>query len=322
MKKLLFTLTFLAGIFNLTAQKAVVKATMDTNFILIGEQAHIELSITYRVDENQVTIQFPQIHDTINKFVEIVDQLPIDTLIPDKEDPYLFEQIKTITITSFDSGYYAIPPFQFIVNEDTLETEPLLIEVQTVPVDTAAAIFDIKSPLDEPFSIIDWLKDNWIYLLGTLALIIVIILLVRYLRNRPKEEMVEEVIPVIPPHIIALEKLEKVKNEKLWQSGKVKQYHSEISEILRTYIEQRYQVNALEETTAEIMHELRLQNIDTQTMNKLNKTLVLADLVKFAKEQPLANENDISMIDAIEFINQTKLIINKDETPPAIPSGE
>ena len=65
------------------------------------------------------------------------------------------------------------------------------------------------------------------------------------------------------------------------------------------------------------MHELRLQSIDTQIMNKLQKTLVLADLVKFAKEQPLANENDTSMIDAIEFVNQTKLIINKDETTSA-----
>jgi len=322
MKKILYILVLLLGSLSISAQDPEVHATIDTNFILIGEQAQIELSIQYRVDEHQPSIVFPPLYDTINEFVEIVQQSPIDTIIPDKEDPYSFQQTQQLIITSFDSGYYAIPPFRFVVDEDTIETQPLLIEVQNVAVDTAEAIFDIKDPIKEPFSIIDWLKENWIYLVGTLALIIAIVLLIIYLKKRPKKEEAIEIIPDIPPHVIALEKLEHIKNEKLWQSGKAKRYHSEISEILRTYIEQRYQVKALEETTAEIMHELRLQAIDTQLMTNLNKTMVLADLVKFAKEQPLANENETSMVHAIEFVEQTKLIINKDETPPAIPSRE
>jgi len=308
LKKAAYILFLLLSAVTLDAQEVTVKATIDTNSILIGEQAQIELSVSYRVDKNQPIIQFPQLHDTINKSVEIVNQSLVDTLIPDKNDPYAFQQTRYLTITSFDSGYYAIPPFQFVVNNDTLETEALLIEVQNIAVDTSAAIFDIKIPLEEPFSIFDWLKENWIYILGTLALIIAIILLVIYLRKRPKKEEVVEIIPDIPPHVIALEKLEQTKAEKLWQSGKVKLYHSEISEIMRTYLEQRYQINALEETTAGIMHELRLHGIDSQPMDSLKRILVLADLVKFAKEQPLAIENESSMIHAIEFVNQTKLL--------------
>jgi len=127
--------------------------------------------------------------------------------------------------------------------------------------------------------------------------------------NLVPTEKVKEIIPEIPCHIIALERLEKLREQKLWQSGKLKMYHSEISEILRDYIEKRYNVNALEETTDEIMYGLRLHAIPNDVKEKLFQILTLADLVKFAKEQPLANENDMSLIYSIEFINQTKLVI-------------
>ncbi|MCB0408971.1 MAG: hypothetical protein KDD29_02060 [Flavobacteriales bacterium] len=307
MKKLLYILIALFSILNTNAQTYSVEATPDTNSILIGEQINIILKANYRVDEGEVNIIFPTLYDTINEFVEIVSKSVVDTIIPDKNDPYAFVKQQKITITSFDSGYYAIPPFKFIINADTVETEPILIEVQTMEVDTTKAIFDIKQPISEPFSIVDWLKDNWWWMIAILVLGIGIFFLIKYLKNRKPKEEPEVIIPDIPIHIIALEKLEKVKSDKLWQSGKVKAYHSHISEILREYIENRYQVNALEETTSEIMHGLRLQNISPVLMNKLTQTLTLADLVKFAKEQPLANENEMSINNAIEFVNATKI---------------
>jgi hypothetical protein len=311
MKRSIYILIFLLGSLGLSAQKIEVNASIDTNFILIGEQTQIELSITYRVDEGEINIQFPQHNDTINKFIEILSKSEIDTLIPDKDAPYLFQQKQQIIITSFDSGYYVIPPFQFVINNDTLETEPLLIEVQTIEIDTTEAIFDVKAPLEEPFSFIDWLKENWMWIAGTLALIIAIIAFIIYLKKKKPQEIIVQVKPEIPPHVIALERLEDIERQKLWQEGKVKQYHSEISEIIRNYIELRYQINALEETTSEIIHGLRLHGIDTQLMTKLNQTLVLADLVKFAKEKPLPNENEMSIKNAIEFVNNTKIIKQK-----------
>ena len=94
----------------------------------------------------------------------------------------------------------------------------------------------------------------------------------------------------------------------MWQGGKVKAYHSQISEVLREYIEHRYHVNALEETTDEIIHGLRLHSIPQEMISKLMQILFLADLVKFAKENPLPSENDMSIINAIEFINTTKIV--------------
>lgn len=311
MKKLFYILISFICLAQVNAQTYSVEAIADTNSILIGEQINISLKTTYTVNEGAISIGFPTLYDTINQYVEIVNKTKIDTLIPNKEEPYTFLQEQIITVTSFDSGYYAIPPFLFVVNNDTIATEPILIEVQTMPIDTAQAIFDIKGIIDEPFSITDWLKDNWWWLVAILVFVIIIIWVIKYLKNRKPAEIVEEIVPQIPEHIIALEKLEKIRDEKLWQSGKVKLYHSHISEILREYIENRYQVNALEETTSEILHGLRLQNISPELMNKLTQTLTLADLVKFAKEQPLANENEMSIAAAIEFVNTTKLIITE-----------
>ena len=309
MKKLFYILILLLGSLNLSAQEAKVSATIDTNYLLVGEQTQIHLKIQYQLDGETVAIKFPDVKDTLSEFVEIIFSSPIDTIYPDKNDLSKVEQVQHITITSFDSGYYQVPYFKFKVNEDTLtSTEDLFIDVQTMEVDTTKAIFDIKEPLEEPFSFKDWFKENWIWIVGILVLIILIIIVIRYLKNRP-EPLVEEVIPDIPDYVTALDKLNKLREKQLWQTGKVKQYHSEISETLRAYIETRYQVNALENTTDEIMQNLRFQTIQPDILAKLNQALMLADLVKFAKEQPLANENELSLANAYEFVNQTKLII-------------
>ena len=309
MKKILYLLIFLFGSFSLSAQNINVNASIDTNFLLIGEQTQITLKVQYRLDGESVTIQFPKLKDTIStKAIEIVYSSAIDTSYPDKNDLSLVEQTKKITITSFDSGYYEIPYFEFIINNQPYQTGPLQINVQPLAVDTSKAIFDIKEPLDEPFSIIDWLKENWVWIAIVLVLLIGFFILYKYLKNKPKP-IVEEIIPEIPYYIITLERLEKLKEEKLCRAGKVKLHHSGISEILREYLEKRYAVKALEHTTDEIMQRLRFHQIDADLLSKLNQTLILADMVKFAKEQPLPEENDRCLNYAFEFVNSTKVII-------------
>jgi hypothetical protein len=311
MKKILYILLLLVVTFQVKAQSFSVEAIPDTNKLMIGEQVKVNLRVTYRVDNGAVNVVFPTLYDTINEFVEIVSKSKIDTVIPDKSDPYRFYQEQNIVLTSFDSGYYVVPPFQFVINNDTVETEAFLLEVNTLEVDTTQGIFDIKQPISEPFSFLDWLKENWWWMVAILVLAVAIYLSVRYLKNRKPKEVVEEIIPIIPYHVIALEKLEKLKQEELWQKGKVKLYHSHISEILRDYLEHRYQINALEETTAEIIYGLRLQLISSEQMNKLTQTLTLADLVKFAKEQPLPLENEQSLTFAVAFIEATKINVEK-----------
>lgn len=305
MKKLLYILIFFFGGLGLSAQTVEVSASVDTNFLLIGEQTQIELKVQYRLDGEAVTIKFPELTDTISEFIEIVHTSPLDTIYPDKEDLSSVVQSQRITITSFDSGYYEIPHFEFIINGESFETGPLFIEVQPMEVDTAETIFDIKKPIEEPFSFIDWLKKNWIWVAIVLVLLIGGFLLTRYLNRRP-EPVIVEVVPEIPPHVVTLQRLHKLREDKLWQAGKVKLHHSELSEITRDYIERRYQISALESTTDEIMQSLRFHSIQPDLLTKLNQVLVLADLVKFAKEQPLPNENDTSLLNAVDFVKGTK----------------
>jgi len=297
--------------YSANAQEIKVSATLDSNKIQIGQQVKLKLTVDYRVDKGkQIKIQWPTIADTIRKEIEVVSQTKIDTIIPDSSNLFQFRQTKTLYLTSFDSGYWAIPPFKFIVNADTngFYSEPLLLEVGTVAVDTSLAIKDIKPPFEENYSWIDWLKDNMYVVYGTLVsilIVIVIIIIIRYFRKVPPPMVVVEKTK-IPAHIIAIEKLNKLRDDKLWQDNKIKQYYSELSEILREYIENRFKIQALEQTTDEILIEFRNVAVDDESKLKLKQALFLADLVKFAKEQPLPNENELSLTNSYDFVNGTK----------------
>lgn len=293
-----------------SAQDIKASASLDSNSIVIGQQVKLKLSVQYRVDKGkQVHVQFPELTDTLRKEVEIVSQSKTDTIVS-KTDPFLFTQTKTIAITSFDSGYWAIPPFRFTINNDTagVFTDPLLLQVTTIAVDTTQAIKDIKPPYEETYSWVDWLKDHMYVVYGSLIAILVIIIviyLIRRFRKIPPPMVVVEA-PKIPAHIIAFGKLEQLKNDKLWQEGKLKLYHSSLTDILREYIENRFKIQALEQTTDEIVFGFRNVAIDNESKEKLKRVLILADLVKFAKEQPMAAENELSMSNVYDFINGTK----------------
>ncbi len=298
----------------LSAQQITVTATLDTNAILIGQQARITLKAEYKTNQGNVKISFPIIADTLIKQIEVVGQSKIEKSVPDSNDMGSLVQKQTIIITSFDSGYYAIPPFRFSVSGDSsksFETEPILFTVNTVPVDTTKNIMDIKPPIEVPFSWKEYLP--YVYWgLGAAAVLALLIYLVRYyLKARKKKPVPEIIIPKIPPHVTALESLEKLREEKLWQQGKLKEYHSRVSDIIRQYIEYRFYINAMEQVTDEIMYSFRTADASDEQKMKLRNILFLSDLVKFAKEQPLPNENEMSLANAIEFVMSTK----KEEAP-------
>jgi hypothetical protein len=308
----------------LSAQNVKVRAELDSSSIQIGQQARLTLSIQYKVNTNdRIKIQWPAIGDTLRKEVEVVHQSKIDTVIPDRNDPFTFLQTKTIYVTSFDSGYWAVPPFKFIVNGDTsgVYSDALLLTVNTVEVDTTQAIKDIKNPYTVEYSWIDWIKDHKLLVGGVLLGIILLYLIIwLILRSRKKQPpVVEEKIIKIPAHVIAFEKLEKLKNDKLWQEGKLKQYHIALTDIIREYIENRFRIPALEQTTEEILSGFKTVAIDAESKEKLRQLLLLGDLVKFAKEQPLPTENEMSMSNAYDFINGTKR--EEEAVPPADPTS-
>ncbi|HWY38896.1 MAG TPA: hypothetical protein VNY73_10075, partial [Bacteroidia bacterium] len=293
---------------NIFSQEVKAYATIDTSKIRIGEQTKIDLYIVYKSTCKNCNIQWPRISDTLRKEIDVVNVSKIDTTIPDKNKPDEIQQHQTITITSIDSGYWAISPFAFIVNNDTakpIETQPFLLEVFTVPVDTAeASIRDIKAPLDEPFDWHEYLPYIYWSVAALLVIIIIIFLIVKFAKKKP--DTIVPPRPKEPPHITALQNLENVRNRKLWQEGKYKEYHTLISDTLRMYIEGRYGVAAMELTSDEIFKVMKSQVIDPVSMEKLRQVLILADYVKFAKVVPIDVENELSLNSAIDFVNGTK----------------
>lgn len=275
----------------------------DTNHIRIGEQ--VNLSIVVKANQGDVTeITWPIVSDTLTEQIDVVKVLPVDTF--SEAGINLFTQ--NWILTSFDTGQQVIPPFELVINGEENKTDPFLLQVETMEVDTTQAIKNIKGVQGVPISLLDWIKYHWQWFagLGVLAILSIGIFLI--LRNRKKELKLPVKIsaPAIPPFVTALKRLNELNESKLWQQGEVKKHHSEISEILREYLEFQFSFPALEQTTAEVMQAIRLTEINEEQQKKLRRMLMLSDLVKYAKEKPGDAENKEMVALAIEFVNSTK----------------
>jgi len=290
------------------AQQVRVEAVLDTSKIRIGEQAKLNLYLTYDSNIKDLKVEWPNIGDTITEKVEVISVSPIDTTLPEKSNSTKVYQHQQIIVSVYDSGYYAIPGFKFTLNNDTahpLYTQPLLLEVHTVPTDSSATkTKDIKPPYDEKFNW-KWYLSYIYWTIAAIIVIIIIILLTIYFTKK-KPIVVEPEKPKAPAHILALEHLEKIKSEQIWKEGHIKEYYSAISETIRLYIEERFGVNALESTTDEIMLAFRSQVVDKDSKDKLQQLLMLSDLVKFAKQSPIEVEHQFTLQNAFDFVNGTK----------------
>jgi hypothetical protein len=252
-------------------------------------------------------VSWPSYQDTLINHIEIIDKTAVDTMTSDERGfKKLFQEL---LITGFDSGTYRVPPIQFFhgSKDDTVtmvvQTRPFYIRVHTMEVDTSKAIKPIKPPLSAPYTLAEFLP--WI-LLG-MGLILIGLLVFYYIKKRRNAEPVFKLRskPRLPAHVIALNDLEELKKKKLWQDGKVKEYYTLMTDIVRTYIEERFGINAVEMTTEEIMNGLRETDIGDDLKGKLGSTLLLADLVKFAKEKPLPLDNDNSLNNSVIFVKET-----------------
>lgn len=289
------------------AQDIRVNAKLEQSSIALGDQTRLHLTVQLPA---KMLIDFPVLSDTISSKVQVVEMGKTDT-IADQNNPGLRTIRRQYTITSFDAGLHMIPAFVFHSKSGDLSTQSLPLEVKAVQVDTTKAIYDIKEPLAVSYSFIDWLRDNWKWvlfpLLAALLLGILLYYWIKKRKNRPARILEAE--PLVPVHVLALDKLQALKSKKLWEQGQVKLYYSELSDIVREYLENRYAINALEQTSEEIFTGLRKLNIPGQNMDRLRPLLVLADLVKFAKENPMPAENEQSIENAISFVHQTKEVV-------------
>ena len=300
---LLLIIVFQVG--NVFSQNPNVSVNLDTNAMLIGDQVNLEILFS---SPSKYNVLWPDIADTITANIEVVDRTPIDTVYSDdKENVSL---IQKIILTSFDTGKYILPQmeFRYHAENDTLQnvilSNPLLLSVNTMAVDTTQAIKPIKAPLEAPYTF----KEIFPWALGGLGILAVIFFLIYYFRKRKKNEPVFKLKPkpIIPAHVIALDELDKLRRKKLWQTGNIKGFYTELTDIVRKYIGGRFGIDAMEMTTFEIEASLKNVNqIPKDYKEKLGNILVLADLVKFAKEKPLPADNESSMNITENFVRKT-----------------
>lgn len=286
----------------LQAQPTTVSATMDSTILLVGEQTRLTFTVA-QMRGRQVCA--PVFSDTIVSGLEIVERLPLDTQLAD--DGLLLVS-QSYVLTSFDSALYFIDAQSFVDGADTLYSNPLSLKVVSIPVDTAQhAIADIKPVYAPPF---DW-PLFWLIVLITLgvaALAVIGFFVYRYVKRHaaPSAEVAEPQ-DLRPAHEIALERLDVIKAEKLWQQNRAKEYHTQLTDVVRDYIARRFGICAVEQTSAEILAGIQPELSGQKTVYADLKTLLTtSDLVKFAKYKPLVSEDEKSLALAYQFVEATK----------------
>ena len=302
---------FLACAVLSAAAQATVEATIDSIEILIGQQVEVSVRATAKEDSKVVFPDFkPQ--QMITPGVEVVSHKDSATVGIDNGMEVFTHKYR---LTSFDGKLYYLPPFTVKVNGKTFKSKSLALKVLEVPVDTTKLdqFYGPKDVQDNPFEWSDWSAVFW---LSVLMLVVMIVAYWLYLRLRDNKPIIAsiKIVKKLLPHQKALKEIEVIKAEKMVTSENQKEYYTKLTDTLRKYIEERYGFSAMEMTSSEIIDRLT-ETQDRQALDELRMLFQTADLVKFAKYSTLINENDMNLVNAIEFINKTKLEAQPDQKP-------
>ncbi len=262
--------------FLFTAQAQQIEWYMqaDSTKMRIGEQIQIRLQA---VVPNDAEVLWPMVADTLNT-LEVIKRSGIDTSAPGSKR--VLEE--RITVTAWDSGYYVIGPLPLVVNGDTTMSDPIFLTVNTVGT-LEEEPYDIKDPLDAPKTLGEWLRQlgPWI------ALGLVLVLIGYWLwKRRGRHLAVAEAKAVkTDPYEQALNELDQLCRNRLWQKGEVKEYYDGLTDIARRYLERGYGIPALESTTDETKELLADQPVRAEVRDDFIALMQEADMVKFARER-------------------------------------
>ena len=312
--KRLFAIALLFTALAARAQNTpTVTARVEPDSILIGDR--FDYIIDVEKDLVQV-VEFPEFDPRDGK-IELVENCPVDTL---KRDGRRLKLRKRYRLAAFDEGKYNLGAAQVLYADknilDTLRSrDSVYLEVATFQIDsTSQSIYDLKGQRTLPFR---FREIRGYVLWGLLALALLAAAayaLHRWLAARGKRlGDLFKPAPPLPPHVAAIQALEALHNQKLWQNNRHKQYYSGLTDILRTYIAARWDIGAMEMTSDEIIDAMRAEELPDKARMDLTAILRDADLVKFAKATPPAEENEADYLKAYYFVEETKPV--EEETP-------
>lgn len=301
----------------LHAQVLRVQASVSSDSMMIGDQAEFRIRVEAR---EGVAFRLPPIADTLSAEIEVLTPVRTDTVR--SEERVTVDHI--YRITSFEAGMQQIPPqpviYSFDGLTDTALSRPLFVSVFEPAVDTSAQIMPIKPPINTPVTLREALP--WIGLgLAVWMVASLVYALVWMYRQRKRDPDIFTIRPLEPAHVVAFRELDGLREEKLWEKGMVKEFYTRLTGITRQYIERQYGIPAMERTTREILDAFRRSNPDDPILDEmLRELLELADMVKFAREEPLPVDNQTNLNNAYLFVQKTYplfLAVNTEENMPA-----
>ena len=298
MKHWLLTLGLLFALSGAAAaQNVEAAAKVQQEQVAVGKP--FALDLTLKAPYGSIVEWNPFLADTLSAQIDILKRGELERTA-DADSNIIVQQ--QLTLMTFDTGYIQVPSLQL----STLNafTDPIQLYSTTISVDTTQAFRPLMPPIEHPVT----MKEMFPWILGVLILVIVGLVVWYYVKHRkPKLDENGEPVkgPVIPPYDKAIGDLESLKQQKLWQAGKLKEYYCGLTDIAREYIEGQFQVNAVEMTTDDILREVRELHFDETLYGKLKGTMELADLVKFAKYSASALESDNAMSDMTDFVNDS-----------------
>lgn len=304
--KLLFVITIL----SLTnkyclAQNIYANGSIDKDSIFAGQTFNYKLDVRMPSD---YIIDWSDLRDTLSKNIEVIKRSDISMTPINNSNDVIMSQL--LTMTTFDTGYVEIPKiglkYSKSVNDTTsytCYTNYMDIYVQSVSIDTTVAYKPIKMPIKQNITF----EETIPYAGGAIVLAGLILLAIYLIKRFSKKENIEEeeVKPQIPAIITAREKLSHLKESNLWQSGKSKEYYTDLTDIVREYIEGQFNIDAVEMTSDEILAEVKKLQLNTTLFTKLQDTLTTADLVKFAKANPSPSQNETAFTDINSFVEDS-----------------
>lgn len=285
---------------NAFSQDVAVNSSIGNDSLLIGSQMKFNIGVAMPKGSH-VVLNGPG--ESVGQGIEVLNST-IDSVMNGDRLNINYHYL----ITSFDSGRYTIPSYKLTVKSgdkaEELYTDSMQLIVYSPPVDTSANIKDVKAVINAPLTFREVLPYA-VGVIGLLIVIAVIILLVRRMKGKEPVRLKREVI--VPPYIKALQTLDKLRQEKIWQKGRVKDYYIVLSDTVRKYVEEQFGIDAMESTTGETLQKFRRFAYDDSLLLELLESLLnLSDLVKFAREDPTPTENETNLNNAYLFVEKTR----------------
>ena len=300
-------IVLLATVLGAWGGNVTFKAKLDSATLIMGRTTALHLEITQ--DKNARGFFPGEQADTLSAMVEIAERPAADTTDLGNDR---IQINRDLIIQSFDSGLWVIKPIPYVVNGDTAFCNQLTLKVLPVDVSQMKDIHDIKPVEDVPFNLLDWLPDYWWAWL--LALLLIISTIWAY--NKYYKKGINPLKPSrkrLPPYEEAMLNLQNLKAAQLWQQGQEKEYFTGLTDILRVYIDRRFDINAVEMTSSQIIDTLK-RNEETKAVNEqLEMILEVADIVKFANARPLADDNEVAYQRAVNFVEATRPVVEQPE---------